>query len=317
MEVYSMKKNTIQFRASFKKVIKETDIQAIEAAFHKFLDMSQQEALDLLWKLTYQDAEQFDSTIKVLGLTRDMIQPENASTLRNELRHHYGDNLMSQVSEGCQEAFSALVRQSDAITAYIVYVQCNVTMSVFDTGSIQKLNFLLNNYKEKNYFGGIRMLGFDFVQAEYLKSFYEEIRELFNALYKMNSENIFGDHLGEVLGRVLSNTKLQLPEEPESTTEEEHPVLEEPESATGEEQSALEEPEEIESFSEDEEEEEEEHPGVNAGNVLYDSELFKRFVAGDLESLIEIKNLGYDLNEVVEKNQEIAAFLKAAENLDK
>lgn len=317
MEVYSMKKNTIQFRASFKKVIKETDIQAIEAAFHKFLDMSQQEALDLLWKLTYQDAEQFDSTIKVLGLTRDMIQPENASTLRNELRHHYGDNLMSQVSEGCQEAFSALVRQSDAITAYIVYVQCNVTMSVFDTGSIQKLNFLLNNYKEKNYFGGIRMLGFDFVQAEYLKSFYEEIRELFNALYKMNSENIFGDHLGEVLGRVLSNTKLQLPEEPESTTEEEHPVLEEPESATGEEQSALEEPEEIESFSEDEEEEEEEHPGVNAENVLYDRELFKRFVAGNLESLIEIKNLGYDLNEVVEKNQEIAAFLKAAENLDK
>ena len=316
-----MKKNTIQFRASFKKVIKEADIQAIEAAFHKFLDMSQQEALDLLWKLTYQDAEQFDSTIKVLGLTRDMIQPENASTLRNELRHHYGDNLMSQVSEGCQEAFSALVRQSDAITAYIVYVQCNVTMSVFDTGSIQKLNFLLNNYKEKNYFGGIRMLGFDFAQAEYLKSFYEEIRELFNALYKMNSENIFGDHLGEVLGRVLSNTKLQLPEEPESTTEEEHPVLEEPESTTGEEQSALEEPEEIESFSEDEdeeeEEEEEEHPGVNAGNVLYDSELFKRFVAGDLESLIEIKNLGYDLNEVVEKNQEIAAFLKAAENLDK
>ena len=200
-------------------------------------------------------------------------------------------------------------------------------MSVFDTGNIQKLNFLLNNYKEKNYFGGIRMLGFDFVQAEYLKSFYEEIRELFNALYKMNSENIFGDHLGEVLGRVLSNTKLQLPEEPESATEEEQPALKEPESATKEEQpalkepessteekqSAIEEPKEIESFSEDEEE----HPGVNAENVLYDRELFKRFVAGNLESLIEIKNLGYDLNEVVEKNQEIAAFLKAAENLDK
>lgn len=309
MEGITMTENTydtnIIFRNKFKKLIQcETEHEVFVEAFRKFLDLKPEEALDMLWKLTYAPAI---NILEKIGLYA-CISDEMFVALRNELRHQYKeivhpDFLKVDVPENCKNAFDVLSNKSDIITAAVVYERCQYRMYA-DEYAMNRLLFLLKSDKENHNFGGIRSLEFNADESTYLKQFHEQIHDLLMAMYNnvQQQNRSFQNNAFEGLDKLLEDAGMDLPFRMDDiVTEVPQAPIEQPEA----EQSAQSHNSVV-------------YKSLTAEEIIAHKAVFASFMKdADLNILVNIGQLGFDLNEVMAKKDAISNLLKAAEALGK
>lgn len=293
-----MMSKEIKFRTKFLQSIEGQDITKVEKAFREFIQLNQSSAQDYLWRLTYETDENACKTLDELGmadLSVDRIK------LRNELRYQYGSNLLKKPST---DSFSEMEKKSDTITAFVVWKHCKRKAGVMGPGEIQRALYLLSAEEEKQYFGGIRTLGFNVSEADYLKQFHTEIGEMFQYVWNEGSQP-FGNQLGEALKEFTLDKS---PEEP----------AEQDKTQTASEKTAA---KQVTAEPKPQKQEEESSSRFfyyfSGEDVLTNREAFENFTdKGDKDSIKRLRELGYDLNEVFGKEQEIREFIDALRKLE-
>ena len=186
-----MTKN-IKLRSKFQNLLTETEqsnISNILSAFERFCQKENDEALSILWHLTYH-VPYASSVFNIFGLDCESIP---AIQLRNEMRYQYntihpGFLDIETKSQEIQEAYDALKNKADVIVSNVVYQQCFSNVFLAED-EISRIIFLLYSSNENYFFGGIRALGFDMDESTYLKQFHEEIGNLFKALCDEHQSN--------------------------------------------------------------------------------------------------------------------------------
>lgn len=301
----------IVFRNKFEKLIQcDCEHQVFEEAFEKFFALKPEEALDMLWKLTCAPAI---TILEKIGLY-DGISDEMFVALRNELRHQYKEMINPEflkidVPENCQEAFDALKNKSDSIVAAVVYEHCLSRLYV-DEYTMNRRLFLLKSDKENNNFGGIRTLGFNTDESAYLKQFHEQIHDLLIAMYDnyqkqcgtASQNNAFAG-----LDKILEESGIDLPfDMGDNVGKVTQPAIEQPE---------IDQPETKQPAQS------QDNPAfksLNAEEIMVHKDAFASFAKDyDLNILVQIGQLGFDLNEVMAKKDTISNLLKAIESLEK
>ena len=297
----------INFRTKFSKYIQcDAEHTVFVSAFEKFINLDTETAIDILWQLTYNPYSEALWTIKLDPVT---IPSEMTVPLRNELRYQYSQHhsnfLTAEVLEELKDAYSLFSSNTDPITAYVVYMHCNYILYL-DELSVKRILFLLSNDKENLYFGGIRSLDFNVEEAEYLKPYNAHIHTLLNAMYELRkSQGAYtsGTPSFQNLDTMIKKTGNDLP----FTFGEEQPKSMEQCLA---EEISTEEPvqEQIQNtviFNE-----------ITAETVLEHKNVFFAFaITRDMSCLVQLINLGFDLNQVVAKETQIINFLEAVEAL--
>lgn len=272
------------FRTKFKKLLNDENYLTVEAGFNKFCALEPEEALDVLWHFTYNSQIYYIGTSQ-LGLPTELFYEENLTLTRNELRHQYENlnpNFLSvDIPEECLEAFEELAKKTDTITAKVIFEHCKPYFHMRE-GDIQRVLHLLKSDKENFYFGGIRNFDFDMEEADYLKPYHMQIHDMLAKVYNF-----------------INNEKYELPF---ITNNKEDTIYYE------------EAPEKVE--EREEEKVSTEYKTITPEEILLHKDVFKSFVENDdLNLLIPISELGFDLNEVMIKKEEIFNFIKAAEDL--
>lgn len=271
-----------EFRTKFKKLLKEEDIPHITDLFQKFcLNMNAKAALDILWSLTYRPTTGKISKWAIwdMDLTSELVSAENIAATRNELRFQYEklhpNFLEVDLPEEAQEAYHNLKKHADAIVAKVVY-ECLQPHLYIGNPNMQRTLYLLKSEKDNQYFGGIRALGFDMEEADYLKPYHNLIHDLLESLNNFISKTDESE-----LPFYMSEQKI-IPTEV------------------------------IEQIHEDKVEDK----ALIPEEILKHKEIFKEFVENyDFNKLIPIGQIGFDLNEVISKKEEIYNFIKAVEAL--
>ena len=274
-----------KFRTKFKKILKEeSDESKVTIAFERFCKLYSDVALKLLWNMTYSSDKAWKE-IYTLGLDNKLISSENVINLRNELRYQYEQhadfNLYERDTRSLDEikdeevkrAYSALEKSTDSIVANVVFDYCIKYCTAADT-EIARTLFLLQNEKENIYFGGIRSLNFDELEADYLKPYHIEIHNMLNALnnYQNNFELPF--YMDE--------------EEEKAAAEKEAKEVKEKTTQVNSEFKKL-----------------------TPETILEHIEIFKSFTQKeDLNLLIQIGQEGFDLNEIIAQKEKIYNFVK-------
>lgn len=303
--------NTFTFRSKFEKLVNSENRPVIEAAFKKFcsLDPKTTIARDLLWDLTY-NPEVSSETLLKLGLNQKIISLENVSKLRDELRHQYEKlhkgYLTVDVSEEFIPAFEALSKKAGPIVASVVHELCSYRMLEYN---VPRALFLLRSDKENFFFGGICEVGFTSKEAEYLKPFHMEIHDLLKAMYEHQleaSQNTPFSGLDSMIKEAGIELPFDVDEVPVKTPVEAtantavHATVESPVEAPNEAQA--EQPAEANSG----------FKPLTPEGILEHKDVFTTFVkSSDMNILLQIGNLGYDLNTVIAKKKAISRVLEA------
>lgn len=291
---------TFTFRSKFEKIVSDENRPVIEAAFEKFcnFDPATTDARNLLWNLTY-NPEVASATLHDLGLSHEIIAPENVCKLRDELRYQYerlhNGYLTVNVSEDRIPAFEALSKKAGPIVASLVNELCLQRLYGSD---VPRTLYLLKSEKENFFFGGICDVGFMPIEAEYLKPFHMQIHDLLKAMYDSQQEATRNTPLIG-LDSIIKDAGMELPfyvSELPATTPIETPV-------------------EIPNEAQDEQPAE-----TNSGfkaltpdAILEHKDVFTAFVeSGDMNILLKIGSLGFDLNNVIVKKEAISKVLEAA-----
>lgn len=167
------------YRTKFEKVLNKGNRQQVNEGFRKFCSLELDVAGELLWNLDSGKAA-IDSALKYMGL--ECISEENVSILRNELRYQYerihGKCFNSdKIPEKWRPAYAELVNMTNQIVANAVLWRCQLTLEMGDD-IINRVLYFLNSDSENYYFGGLRQMGFDCHDADYLKPYRVYVREL-------------------------------------------------------------------------------------------------------------------------------------------
>jgi len=293
--------NSLFFRNKFRKIISsEVEQDAYVSAFRKYLKLSFEDALQILWSLTY-DPE--TDVLERIGLW-DGNDPQNFIVLRNELRYQYEkvhpDFLQVDVPEKAREEFISLEKRTDSIVATVLFRNIKYRTMVFDESSKDRVAFLLDSNKENLQFGGIRSLGFNKRATEFLLPYHSEIHALYKALWRVHKEAHKNTPLHN-LGTLIEKAGMDLPFDfgdsiPDIPNEEQpkeivilpvaSPIT--PEVAKTE------------------------FRRLFAENVFMYKDAFASFVKDDnMNALLEIGKLGFDLNEVMAKKEKIYNLISA------
>ena len=180
----------ITFRNKFAGPLTDDNRTAIVAAVRKFCSYDSSYAIKVLWNLTCENW--VDKTLGQLELSQELVG-DNLISLRNELRYQYELRhpgfLDLDVPDSCRKAFEALKNRSDSIVANIIYGYC-LNHVHLDLGTVQRSLELLSSDEERRYFGGIRNLSASlaYTEAKYLKNFHMEIHDFLKALYEHKCE---------------------------------------------------------------------------------------------------------------------------------
>lgn len=311
----------IHFRSKFLKHIQndfEHDI--LLSAFEKFILLDKKSAIDIIWRMSYASCSE---ALWKIGLDPQSFSEEYYTSLRNELRNQYeefhhlpGQNSRDFWSEtvpvfdAAVEAFDELMAQSNIIVATVVYQKCHTYLLRKCSEQIERALFLLNAYKEKNNYGGICELGFNNLEADYLKSIHSKIFNLLHAMFfsakyqKAALTHKPFENLGQQIKAAGNDLPFTFGDETDEAAEE--PIDEIQEEVIPQE-SPVEEPSDcISTFS-----------TITAENVLAHKAMFSAFAINrDMSGLIQLNQLGFDLNQVVAKEEAITNLLKAAEALN-
>lgn len=278
--------------------------------------MTEDEALDTIWKLTYNP----ELVLRAFGFTSieptttseaetenvhleshedlDFISEDIIKSFRNELRYQRTliDTNFPEISvpDSCKEAFEALnnATAKDIITSVIVFSACSAHVNCYTEDTINRSLALLKSPCEKNFFGGIRSLHFSYEEALSLKSYAPQIAELLSAMWKEKKSRYKPNTPLEKLGQLLQkrqelNAEQQPVEVPTNSKigDEEAKAEEEPSSAT----SNL----------------------LTANAILANLEVFESF----LEGCNKVKKAGFDPALVVSKLEAISKILDGLKDL--
>ena len=305
---------TINFRTTFKPLLNDKNRQFIQQAFCEFCKEYASIAFDILWKLTYRD-DAVDFIYKK-GLYPEYIHKDKVIVLRNELRHQYKkvnpDFMEHELPEGCKEALKKLEKETDAITANAVYEQISKRLQL-NYGGLDRTIFLLKCEQENMYCGGIGDIGFDKYEVEYLKPYHEQIRELFEAMYK----RMFGD---AEPNRPFADLKELLDESgvevaPVSWTQAKATP---PTWTAYDSQATPEKPNKTQNeVTKDEEENSMTERNVTVSKILEHQDTFLGLYSHSqsVEWMQKLRCCGFDLNEIAEKWDKIQKLLKSANDL--
>ena len=284
------------FRNKFLNAVSSQDIPAFQIAFGKFCEMNSNDAILFLWQLTYTAEEMVPSLLEKIGLNLEIIPFASINTLRNELRIQYTkvhrDFLDVAIPEDCTQAFTDLVNQSDKIIAHIVYNHCQKAVYA-DDSSFERTLYLLQSDKESHYFGGIRSLGFNKSEANYLKPYHMQISILLKMLREHTQTSSFSCTPFAGLKQKVADAGIPLPSEIEEKV---MTVLggEECEAKT-EQSTGAKQKLQIEDSAQT-------FTPLTAEAILAQKDVFTSFVEKeDLNVLFQIGQLGFDLNEVMSK----------------
>lgn len=302
------KNTTFTFRTKFEKLVSDENRPAIEAAFEKFcsLDPETTVARDILWDLTYNPEVSFEA-LQELGLNQEIISPENVSKLRDELRHQYKKRYNSflavDVSEECIPAFEALSKKAGPIVASVVNELCSYRMLGYD---VPRALFLLSSDKENFFFGGICEVGFAPKEAEYLKPFHMEIHNLLKAMYDLQqdaSKNTPLDKLGSMVKEAGIELPFNVDEIPEATP------VKAPADTTVQAPNKAQAEQPVEADSG--------FKPLTPEGILEHKDVFASFVeSSDMNILLQIGKLGFDLNKVIAKKDAIIKLFEATKALN-
>ena len=299
MTTKAFKKNftaAIEFRSKFKKLLPE-DIKSSDIldAFQRFCALQPNEAINLLWCLTYSE-NSAEIAFNIIGLSFQYIP---IIELRNELRHHYnnfhpGFLTIEATSQEVQEAYNTLKKKTDLIVSHIVYKHCNLRMFLVET-EINRIIYLLNSDKENYFFGGIKALGFSSEEATFLKNSHKEISNLFKAMYDANQQDSKNLPFLEAKQLVITATTDSLVEnQTENSTKNESEVSDSAENLpVGDSH----------------------YKPITAEEILANKDIFTSFAKNNFEALSLLQSTGFDLNQVMSKKVQISNFIDAVEAL--
>lgn len=279
------------FRSKFKRLLNEENLPYFVSAFEKFCAYDKESALNCLWRLTYSKEIAIEE-IRKLGVHPQYVPDENIHTFRNELRVQYEkfDTTFLDIDtpEEYKKEFEELVNQSDIIVANVIFFRCIDALNGAQTDRILRL---LKDEKDNNYFGGIRSLCFCKEAAEYLKPFHMQIHNLLEKLriyfsdYRVEIPFIDEDEYLAVIDEESSNQT-----DFEEKVEEEHPkqICDKSELM---------------------------FKALTPAEILAHQEVFKPFVEEeDMNILLLIGKIGFDLNEVMAKQEKIRNLIWAIED---
>jgi len=320
-----MENNTfsdIIFRTKFSKHIQcDTEHDVFVSAFQKFLSLDKNSAIEMILQMSY------DSCSEVLWkivLDPESISEEMYAALRSELRHQYEkfhrpsskDSIhfwagVSEIAEKEKAQLMDLSGQTNIVVAAVVYNNCHNYILRKSLENIERVGFLLSANKEQLHYGGLCELGFAPKESNYLKTFHEQIYNLFNVMFENRKEQKV-----ELTQKPFANLEQQIKSAgndlpftfgPEDTDESPANQTDEIQEEVLPEEIPVEEPTVcIPTFI-----------SITAENVLEQKAVFSAFAINrDMSSLIQLNQLGFDLNQVVAKEEAITKLLKAAEALN-
>lgn len=296
---------TVTFRSKFsKKMLNDENREKVTEIVKDFCRLSPVIARPLLWKMSYEPEKVIEEKFQDSGL--DLTTPENISLFRNELRYQY-EKLQPDfvvpcnLQENVQEAFSDLKdKMVDTVNPFMVWNRIQSFLEKVGEDSVDRTLFLMGSDKEANYFGGLRSLRFNLKEADFLKPYHEQICNLL----KMMAENKCQEPSAEIQPNV---EELSSVEETENTSS----------------------PEPIElSFEEEKAEEEKNDPVIKelivsefkkltAIAVLENKDTFGDVIIGsNLNKMIDLGAMGFDLNEVMSRADDIRLLLQVAKQLE-
>lgn len=293
------------FRNKFEKLLNDGNRQNIVFVFQKFCGLYPDKAIRFLWRLSTSNEERCSTLLDKFGLLRDTIPTEAVPVLRNELRYQYETlyphSLTATVPEVCQKAFDALTSAMGSVSATVVYQHCQEY-----GGDAERVLYLLQSDLERFYYGGILELYFNRFEAVYLVPFRMKIYDLLKAVCDYQQESDSGcDDINlpfSDLANLIQEAGIKLADDVQevatSEGEEEMPsegtLVEEPTQENGHEFTPL-----------------------TSEEVLKNKEVFRHFVtSGDANVLILISTLGFDLNEVIARREQIANLLMVHETME-
>ena len=307
MTTMNTQNNTFEFRTKFAKLLTAENRPVITEVCAKFCAYPPEYAFNILWNMTLAN-DIATRTIELLGLNPEIIPCENISTFRNELRYQYEklnpDFLKVDVSEEYQEAFETLKNHADSIVATTVFEHCCNTLYEGEE-SVKRILFLLNSEKENLYYGGLRALHFCDYEANHLKQFHEQIHNLLSVMFNHHYEHISNKNTPfEGLSERLTDAGIQIPfdlQEKCSEFAETAPEENQPEKVADEAPIQVVTP----AFK-----------PLTPEEVLAHKDVFTSFARNDdMNLLLQIGQLDFDLNQVIAKKIQIANLLTAAEAL--
>lgn len=313
----------ITFRSKFEKFIKcDVERDVFLEAFEKFLNLDADSAFDMLWRL-----ECFPGTeiLQKIGLY-DGISSELVDVLKSELRHQYEEhcskisyNNLPDVKEEVQRAYNVLNGRTNAIVATVVYQHCRSSLYL-GGNTIYRILCLLSNKKEQNFCGGLKELNFKYWEVQYLKPYHELVHDLLKAMseaYNEQQNDIHNSPFANLVNRVQFEDTDDISDLPFSFSEsdsdtknqetDEHPI----EITENDEVHLRTEP-----FAKNQSKENPSFTPITPENVLNAKDVFSSFVIHhDFACLGQLSKLGYDLNQVLAKENAIYKFLAAADAL--
>lgn len=299
---------TITFRSKFsKKMLNDENKESVAEIFRNFCKLSPVVARPLLWKMSYDSETVIEEKFKDSGL--DLTSLENVALFRNELRYQY-EKLQPDfvvpcnLPENVQEAFSDLKdKMVDSVNPYMVWNRIQSYLEKCDNDSAERTLYLLGSDKEANFFGGLRSLRFNLKEADFLKPYHEQIANLLKVIV----ENKWQESSAESQPK---NELLEALEQPENLFSSEAEMLEEEKKSQCEVPSTP-------PVTMDEKSTASEFKKLTAIAVLENKIAFEDVILGNnLNSLIELGALGFDLNEVMSHGDDIRLLLQAAKQLE-
>lgn len=315
-------KEKIKLRSKFKNLLTDTDhsnISNILGTFEKFCQKEPDTVLSMLWHLTYNEHYAF-AIFNIFKLDFECIP---AIKLRDEMRYQYntihpGFLTVKAKSQEIQKAYETLKNKSDLIVSTVVYRHC--CSKIFLTESeISRIIYLLSSNDDKNFFGGIRSLGFTKAESIYLKPFHKEIGNLFKALCDANQQDSKNLPFKDVQQLVTA-----APTEAFVEDQSENSVTDHAEASMENKAEASVKDDKLPVESSHEEVKQDivtpissSFKPLTAEEIMANTDTFTSFAKNNnFDSLTLLLTAGFDLNQVMSKKEEISNFLDAVTALN-
>lgn len=290
----------IKFRTKFIKRIQTCSEELqdkLEQSTITFVeDQDNDHCYELLWLMTYDPAE----ALKFFDLKLDTIPEDLVLPWRDELRYQRTlvrkDFLLTAIPESCKSAYQNLLNVSDVIITTAVYKACFVLCKYASDNCIERSLYLLGNSQEANYFGGIRTLNFNKVQAIVLKKYALQIRDLLEAIWNehlLRKSSDVNTPMAAPLKKWLQTHSTAMEEEPDISAE---PSISAPDFS-----------------SENARSDSTKKSSITVMNIMANEALFEKF----LSVCQELEEAGYNCEEVVCKLDAISNVLDASKMLDR
>ena len=297
----------ITFRDTFaKQFVTDDNRQTITAAVMRFCSLPEQDAIDILWRMSYTNSG-IDKILSKMGLNfpveKVKVLIEELLYQKKQVNPHF---LNVAVPCKCLDAFNALAERNQ-IVAKVVLDKCQIAF-YSTTNDFRFTLDLLKDDNENRHFAGLRNLNFSYREADFLKQFHKEIYELATICYEQYKEHTC---LADSATSPFANLR-KLVDDSGLKLADEMPIVEPNASAT----IVPVAPTKFEPEVSFKARTNSKFVSLTAEAVLKYPDIFAAFAeSSDMNALVELGKIGFDLNEIMSKKEKIKNFLKATKAL--